>query len=82
MDWERRLQLALDSARGIAYLHAEANIKSSNILLDDRLVAKVADFGLSKLAPEDDGGPPLSTQVKGTLVSFSLCFQHIKYNTI
>ena len=76
MDWERRLQLALGSARGIAYLHSEANppiihrdIKSNNILLDEKLVAKVADFGLSKLAPVDEGGPPISTQVKGTLVS-------------
>ena len=78
MDWERRLQLALGSARGIAYLHSEANppiihrdIKSNNILLDEKLVAKVADFGLSKLAPVDeDGGAPISTQVKGTLVCY------------
>ena len=77
MDWERRLQLALGSARGIAYLHSEANppiihrdIKSNNILLDEKLVAKVADFGLSKLAPVDEGGAPISTQVKGTLVCY------------
>ncbi|KAH7427541.1 hypothetical protein KP509_10G048800 [Ceratopteris richardii] len=72
MDWPRRLQVALDSARGLAYLHNEADpsifhrdIKSANILLDRNLVAKVADFGLSKFIV--GGGEELDTQVKGTL---------------
>lgn len=74
MDWNTRIGLALDSARGIAYLHTEANppiihkdIKSSNILLDEKLVAKVADCGLSKLTPAEDGVAPMSTQVRGTV---------------
>ncbi|MCO5608573.1 hypothetical protein L7F22_062784 [Adiantum nelumboides] len=74
MDWPKRLEAALDSARGLAYLHTEANppiihrdVKSSNILLDGKLVAKVADFGLSKLAPDEGGVGHVSTQVKGTL---------------
>ncbi|KAK1381091.1 Protein kinase domain-containing protein [Heracleum sosnowskyi] len=53
-----RLHVALDSAKGILYLHTEANppifhrdIKASNILLDSNFTAKVADFGLSLLAP-------------------------------
>lgn len=72
-----RLQIALDSAKGILYLHTEASppifhrdIKASNILLDSKLTAKVADFGLSRLAPvqEDDGtiANHVSTIVKGT----------------
>ncbi|KAK8928636.1 putative leucine-rich repeat receptor-like protein kinase [Platanthera zijinensis] len=72
LDWTRRLRIALDSARGLAYLHEFANppiihrdIKSSNILLDANLNAKVADFGLSKLVSEDLS--QISTQVKGTL---------------
>lgn len=62
------------------YLHTEADppiyhrdIKASNILLDSKFVAKVADFGLSRLAPlpETEGSAPghVSTVVKGTPVS-------------
>ncbi|XP_057988930.1 leucine-rich repeat receptor protein kinase HPCA1 [Hevea brasiliensis] len=72
LSWARRLQIALDSARGLTYLHELANppiihrdIKSTNILLDDQLTAKVADFGLSK--PLDHTEGHVSTQVKGTM---------------
>ncbi|XP_024981843.1 probable LRR receptor-like serine/threonine-protein kinase At1g06840 isoform X2 [Cynara cardunculus var. scolymus] len=77
LSFKRRLLVVLDSARGILYLHTEANppifhrdIKSSNILLDSKLTAKVADFGLSRLAPilDDNGVGPnyVSTLVRGT----------------
>ncbi|KZV42602.1 putative leucine-rich repeat receptor-like protein kinase-like [Dorcoceras hygrometricum] len=73
LDWKRRIRTALGSARGIAYLHELANppiihrdIKSTNILLDENLTAKVADFGLSKLVCDASKGH-VSTQVKGTL---------------
>ncbi|KAI4295233.1 hypothetical protein L6164_035300 [Bauhinia variegata] len=73
LDWKRRLRVALGSARGLAYLHELANppiihrdVKSTNILLDENLTAKVADFGLSKLV-SDSGKGHVSTQVKGTL---------------
>ncbi|KAK1626379.1 hypothetical protein QYE76_000694 [Lolium multiflorum] len=76
LDWKRRLRVMLGAAKGIAYLHEHADppivhrdIKSSNILLDERLTAKVADFGLSKLLGEDGRGH-VTTQVKGTMVSF------------
>jgi serine/threonine protein kinase len=75
LDWIRRLKVALGVARGLAYLHELANppiihrdIKSTNILLDERLTAKVADFGLSKLVGDAEIEHATS-QVKGTMVS-------------
>ncbi|XP_034585931.1 probable LRR receptor-like serine/threonine-protein kinase At1g06840 isoform X2 [Setaria viridis] len=72
-----RLKIALGASKGILYLHTEADppifhrdVKASNILLDSKFVAKVADFGLSRLAPVPDveGTLPahVSTVVKGT----------------
>eukprot|EP00249_Psilotum_nudum_P016342 c25774_g2_i3 orf=2424-3812(+) len=77
LDFQTRLKVALGSARGILYLHTEAHppiyhrdIKASNILLDEQNKPKVADFGLSRLAPVSDleGVAPghVSTVVKGT----------------
>ncbi|KDP45677.1 hypothetical protein JCGZ_17284 [Jatropha curcas] len=77
LSFAMRLRIALGSAKGISYLHTEANppifhrdIKASNILLDSSFNAKVADFGLSRLAPVPDteGSVPahVSTVVKGT----------------
>ncbi|KQJ91855.1 probable leucine-rich repeat receptor-like protein kinase At5g49770 [Brachypodium distachyon] len=73
LDWKRRLRVILGTAKGIAYLHELADppivhrdIKSSNVLLDERLNAKVSDFGLSKLLGEDGRGM-VTTQVKGTM---------------
>ncbi|XP_026658440.2 probable LRR receptor-like serine/threonine-protein kinase At1g06840 isoform X2 [Phoenix dactylifera] len=77
LNFSMRLRIALGSARGILYLHTEADppifhrdIKATNILLDPKFIAKVADFGLSRLAPVPDteGTVPahVSTVVKGT----------------
>ncbi|CAA7389158.1 unnamed protein product [Spirodela intermedia] len=73
LNWNRRLRVALGSARGLAYLHALADppiihrdVKTSNIILDEDVTAKVADFGLSKLISDIEKSH-VSTQVKGTL---------------
>ncbi|XP_042493199.1 leucine-rich repeat receptor protein kinase HPCA1-like [Macadamia integrifolia] len=73
LDWMKRLQAAVGSARGLTYLHELADppvihrdIKSNNILLDERLNAKVSDFGLSKLM-NDSEKDHVTTQVKGTM---------------
>ncbi|XP_062073087.1 probable LRR receptor-like serine/threonine-protein kinase At1g06840 [Humulus lupulus] len=77
LNFSMRLRVAMGSAKGILYLHTEADppifhrdIKASNILLDSNFTAKVADFGLSRLAPtlDSEGTVPeyVSTVVKGT----------------
>lgn len=60
LGWKQRYQIALGTARGLAYLHDECrdciihcDIKPENILLDSQFGAKVADFGLAKLVGRD-----------------------------
>ncbi|KAK6942860.1 Protein kinase domain [Dillenia turbinata] len=72
INWVKRLEIAEDAAKGIEYLHTgcvptiiHRDLKSSNILLDKHMRAKVSDFGLSKLAV--DGGSHVSSIVRGTV---------------
>ncbi|GAA0174851.1 hypothetical protein LIER_28153 [Lithospermum erythrorhizon] len=73
MTWATRFKVAAGAARGIAYLHEDCtpriihrDIKSANILLDNNFEAKVADFGLAKLALELEAHTHISTRVMGT----------------
>ncbi|KAJ8769553.1 hypothetical protein K2173_005156 [Erythroxylum novogranatense] len=59
-NWDERIRIALDVARGILYLHEECeapiihcDIKPQNILMDDFWNAKISDFGLAKLLMPD-----------------------------
>jgi len=72
LGWKARMRCAAEVAQGLEYLHSHANpslvhrdIKAGNILFDEDMQAKIADFGLSKpLHP--DHQVTVSTRVRGT----------------
>ncbi|XP_010481036.2 PREDICTED: receptor-like protein kinase At3g21340 [Camelina sativa] len=71
--WETRLQIALEAAQGLEYLHKgckppiiHRDVKTANILLDEHFRAKLADFGLSR-SLLNDGESHVSTVVAGTI---------------
>ncbi|XP_060673681.1 probable LRR receptor-like serine/threonine-protein kinase At4g29180 [Ziziphus jujuba] len=74
LTWTDRLQIAIDAAQGLDYLHngckpptVHRDPKTSNILLDENLQAKIADFGLSRVFRVASGSPAdLTTDPKGT----------------
>ncbi|KAL2929739.1 Calmodulin-binding receptor-like cytoplasmic kinase 3 [Bienertia sinuspersici] len=74
LDFKNRLEIAIDIAHGLTYLHLYSekqiihrDVKSTNILLNDNLKAKVADFGFARVGPADGEQTHISTKVKGTV---------------
>ncbi|XP_054782869.1 probable LRR receptor-like serine/threonine-protein kinase At4g29180 isoform X3 [Prosopis cineraria] len=73
LKWNERLQIALDAAHGLDYLHngckppiVHRDLKTSNILLNENMQAKISDFGLSR-AFANDIDTHVSTRPAGTL---------------
>ncbi|XP_047953373.1 rust resistance kinase Lr10-like isoform X2 [Salvia hispanica] len=73
LDWGMKFKIAVGAARGIEYLHngcdikiLHFDIKPHNILLDDKFVPKVTDFGLAKLCSVEDDTVTM-TAARGTV---------------
>ncbi|XP_057986146.1 probable leucine-rich repeat receptor-like serine/threonine-protein kinase At3g14840 isoform X1 [Hevea brasiliensis] len=72
LDWAMRQKICVGIARGLAFLHEESalrivhrDIKTTNVLLDKDLNAKISDFGLAKLCEEEN--THISTRIAGTV---------------
>ncbi|WOG87781.1 hypothetical protein DCAR_0207012 [Daucus carota subsp. sativus] len=71
LDWDTRYNIAIGTAKGLAYLHEDCDvkivhcdIKPENVLLDDNFLAKVSDFGLAKLMSREQSH--VFTTLRGT----------------
>ncbi|XWS14757.1 hypothetical protein CRYUN_Cryun35bG0035500 [Craigia yunnanensis] len=73
LDWKKRFQIAVGTAKGLAYLHEEClewilhcDIKPQNILIDSNYQPKVSDFGLSRLLNRGDDKYSKISRLRGT----------------
>ncbi|KAJ9170812.1 hypothetical protein P3X46_018886 [Hevea brasiliensis] len=73
LNWTQRVQIALDVATGLNYLHSftspphvHKNIKSSNVLLDSEFRAKIANLAMARSAEGQEGEFALTRHIVGT----------------
>ncbi|KAK8489621.1 hypothetical protein V6N13_023833 [Hibiscus sabdariffa] len=74
LNWKQRLQIAVDAAQGLDYLHngckppiVHRDLKPPNILLTEQMQAKIADFGLSRFFSTENASHILTSCPAGTL---------------
>ncbi|XP_038723659.1 lysM domain receptor-like kinase 4 [Tripterygium wilfordii] len=73
LNWTQRMQIALDAAVGINYLHCftmppliHQDIRSGNVLLDSDFRAKIANLGMARIARGEEGQFALTRHIVGT----------------
>ncbi|XP_018540121.1 interleukin-1 receptor-associated kinase 4 isoform X2 [Lates calcarifer] len=70
LSWQRRCLIAEGTARGLEYLHCNhhvhRDVKSANILLDENLVAKISDFGLTRASARRTSTTMMTERIVGT----------------
>ncbi|KAE8773606.1 Wall-associated receptor kinase 2 [Hordeum vulgare] len=87
LPWDARLRIATEIEKSLAYLHSSAiipiihrDVKPANILLDDTLTPKIADFGASRYIPLENS--ELTTMVQGTLGYLDPMYLHTSRLTV
>ncbi|WOL07502.1 hypothetical protein Cni_G16244 [Canna indica] len=85
--WSRRFSIALGTAKALAYLHDDCrpqvlhlNVKSTNILLDEKYESKLSDYGLGKLLPILDSYASSKFHMSVGYVAPELASQSFRYS--